>query len=394
MIYLSLIPREKFLTTKLLLTIYVFHLLQVFAVFYYGLIIITIINLFISTVPSVRNPMKKHIFIRADDDDHVFPRHYTDTLSKDTTIYRMLTTEPPDFISITDIFCLMFFTAEFVFRLIVCPSIIERVHSWYTLVDILYLVPSWARLIVDVTHPFYWQKGFTEATLMVFMDAMLVSRVFRIFRLSRHYRGMRVLLLAVKASVGELTLLIVFVMLTLIVYSSLIYCAEQYEESGNFESIFKGLWWSLITLTTVGYGDTYPTGTVGRIIACFCALTGLLIIGMVIPIIAGNFHLYYGFRHAGCEDFGLFKPEFVPSELENPAPNLNNGPLDRRLSIIASETTLKSDISRRHLTHKLINETTPDSPPSHSFTGRASIVAPAPLDENQSSRRNRRNLLV
>lgn len=297
------------------------------------------------------------MFIRSDDDEEGPPTNYTSTLNKDTTIYRMLTTEPPDVIAIIDVVCLFFFTAEFVFRLIVCPSFVERVQSWYTLIDVLYLVPAWTVVIIDVSRPFFWQQGYFEAFLKVIMDAMLVSRVFRIFRLSRHYRGMRVLLLAFKASVGELFLLIVFVMLTLIIFSSLVYCAEQYQHPGGFESIFKGLWWSLITLTTVGYGDTYPSGTVGRIIACFCALTGLIIIGMVIPIIAGNFHLYYGFRHAGCEDFDLYKPEFVPSESENPPPDFDEdyGPLDRRLSLAPTESALELIRSRQLSVNKLAN---------------------------------------
>lgn len=345
----------------------------------------------------MRQPLKKNIFVRADH-DAVPPTHYTKTLSNTTTIYLILTTDPPDFIILIDIFCLMFFTAEFIFRMVVCPSVRERFRSWYTVLDMLYLIPAWTRLIIDVSYPFYWQKGFKQATLLVFLDAMLVLRVFRIFRLSRHYRGFRVLLLAIKASMGEMTLLIVFVMLTLIIFASLIYCAEQYEHSANFDSIFKGLWWSLITLTTVGYGDTYPTGTVGRVIACFCAVSGLLIIGMVIPIIAGNFHLYYGFRQAGCETFGLYKPEFVPSKSENPPPDLDDdyGPMDRRLSLIPSESVMmpirisafSSKLNDGSKTPSSVGSTTNDNfvqPRLPAFSFRSKEVTPEPIDSNHSS---------
>ena len=281
---------------------------------------LTIVNLFVSTIPEIREPVRKHILVRTDDEIRP-PSNFTDTL-EGTTIKVLLTTDPPDGLVITDLICLMFFTVEFVFRMFVCPSLAERVKSWYTLLDVLYLVPAWTRLIIDVTVPFYWQQGFQQATLLMFLDAMLIMRVFRIFRLSRHYRGLRVLLLAIKASVGELLLLTSFVGLTLIIFSSLIYCAEQYQPDMNIQSIFKGLWWALITMTTVGYGDTVPTGIPGCIVASFCAVTGLLIIGMVVPIIAGNFHLYYGFRHAGAEDFDLYKPPFVPTESENPLPDM------------------------------------------------------------------------
>lgn len=354
---------------------------------YYGLIVLTIINLFVSTLPSLRQPVRKHIFIRSDGDAEP-SSNYTKTLSNSTTIYLILTTEPPDLLVFTDIFCLLFFTVEFIFRLIVCPSFKERVRSWYTLLDVLYLIPAWTRLIIDVSYPFYWQQGFTEATLLVVLDAMLVLRVFRIFRLSRHYRGLRVLMLAFKASLGELMLLVVFVILTLIIFSSLIYCAEQYEESGSFESIFKGLWWSLITLTTVGYGDTYPTGTAGRVIASFCAITGLLIIGMVIPIIAGNFHLYYGFRQAGAETFPLYKPEFVPSENENPPPNLETfetfGPLDRRLSVVQSSHANGTASPRSESVSPMPGISRHPTFPLH-----ARIVSPATLNDNESAKRTK-----
>ncbi|KAL4223345.1 Potassium voltage-gated channel subfamily B member 1 [Mactra antiquata] len=305
---------------------------KIFAVFYYGLIVVTILNLFISTIPPIRQPLQKHLLIRQSGD--ITPEfNYTKSISG--TMKIVLTTDPPDSLVILDLCCLIFFTLEFLFRLVVSPSIKQRFQSWYTLLDILYLVPAWTRLLIDVSSPFYWQQGYRNATLLVVLDAIVVLRVFRIFRVFRHYRGLRVLLLAIKASVSELMLLIVFVVFSLVIYASLAYCAEQYSETGDFESMFKGLWWALITLTTVGYGDTYPVTTGGRIIACLCAVTGLLIIGMVVPIIAGNFHLYYGFRYAGLDGFEHFKPEFVPTEEENPIPDMMNEtfvPKDRRMS--------------------------------------------------------------
>ncbi|XP_045171743.2 potassium voltage-gated channel protein Shaw-like [Mercenaria mercenaria] len=310
---------------------------KVFAVIYYGLIILTILNLFISTVPSLRQPLQKHVLIRSADD--IVPEfEYLESING--TMKILLSTDPPDSLVIIDVICLIFFTADFIFRLFVSPSLRQSFRSWYTLLDILYLVPAWTKLLIDVSSPFFWQQGSKNTTLLIILDAMVVLRVFRIFRLFRHYRGLRVLLLAVKASVSELMLLVVFVLFSLTIYSSLVFCAEQYSDnqdggSDTFHSIFYGLWWALITLTTVGYGDIYPLTTVGRIIACLCAITGLLIIGMVVPIIAGNFHLYYGFRHAGCEDFELYKPDFVPTESENPLPDIefdNFIPKDRRLS--------------------------------------------------------------
>lgn len=277
---------------------------KIFAAIYYGLIVLSILSVFIGTLPDCRVP--------------VFP---ADSNKNGTDTSNL--TEPHVSLFIIESVCLFTFTIEFIFRLIVSPSLKARFKSWYTLTDILYFIPAWSRFWIEVTKPRLIDSGFDHSTFVIVLDAMMAFRVFRLFRLSRHYRGLRVLLLAIKASFSELFLLFIFVSFSLTIYASFIYSAEHYVSQSKFEqsSIFIGLWWALVTMTTVGYGDFVPISTVGYIVAAMTALTGILIIGMVVPIIAGNFHLYYGFRHAGSEDVQLEKPEFIPTEKDNPVPS-------------------------------------------------------------------------
>jgi hypothetical protein len=242
-------------------------------------------------------------------------------------IKNLLSTDAPDILVILDVICLIFFTIEFVFRLFVSPRFRKSLKSWHTLIEVLYLFPAWTKLLIDLTVPFFWQQGWKNATFLLALDAMILLRVFRIFSLLRHYRGLWVLLLAIKSSVSELILLALFVIISLTIFSVIVFYAEQLsmnQSSGSeiIHNAFYGLWWAIVTLTTVGYGDVYPLTIVGRIFACFCSFTGLLIISMLVPIIAGNLHLYYGFRHAGNRVCKNKKPEFVPPELENPLPDL------------------------------------------------------------------------
>ena len=265
---------------------------------------ISILSVFIGTVPACRIPAAS-------------------APQGNDTEETPFSTEPHPVLFAIEAVCMFIFTIEFLFRLVVCPSVKERFRSWYTLTDILYFIPAWSRFIIELSKPSWGHTDVSHATLIIVLDAMVVFRVFRIFRLSRHYRGLRVLLLAIKASFSELFLLFIFVSFSLTIYASCIYSAEHYVAGSNFENrnVFLGLWWSLVTMTTVGYGDFVPSSTIGYIIASMAALTGILIIGMVVPIIAGNFHLYYGFRHAGSEDVELDKPEFVPTLKDNPIPS-------------------------------------------------------------------------
>lgn len=279
---------------------------KMFALIYYGLIVLSILCVFVGTVPACRVPV-----------------HVGQAGNGNNTTEAAFLTEPHESLFIIESVCLIIFTIEFLFRVLVCPTAKEIVRSWYTVTDILYLIPAWTKFIIEASKPAWAYSGVNQATFFVVLEAMVVFRVFRIFRLSRHYRGLRVLLLAIKASFSELLLLFIFVSFSLTIYASIIYSAEHYVTESNFENrnVFVGLWWALVTMTTVGYGDFVPSSTIGYIVAAMTALTGILIIGMVVPIIAGNFHLYYGFRHAGSEDVELDKPEFIPTEKENPIPS-------------------------------------------------------------------------
>ena len=119
-----------------------------------------------------------------------------------------------------------------------------------------------------------------------------IFRVFFIFKLARHYVGLKILLLALGASIRELALLVVFVLIAMVIFSTLIFYAE-FDVADNFNDIPTGFWWAIVTMTTVGYGDVYPKSYYGYFVGSLCAIAGMLVTGLPIPIIANNFTLYY-----------------------------------------------------------------------------------------------------
>merc|ERR1719210_783890 len=78
-------------------------------------------------------------------------------------------------------------------------------------------------------------------------------------------------------------------------FASLCHFVEEEEDSG-FTSIPTGIYWVVITMTTVGYGDIFPTTPLGKLVGSMCAISGVLVMSLPIPIIAGNFEKFHKTR--------------------------------------------------------------------------------------------------
>ncbi|CAF1666783.1 unnamed protein product, partial [Adineta ricciae] len=115
-----------------------------------------------------------------------------------------------------------------------------------------------------------------------------------------HYGGLKILIHTFTASMRELILLIFFLVLFIVIFASLIYYAERLQNNpeNDFTSIPIGLWWSIVTMTTVGYGDMVPKTYIGMMVGGLCALTGVLTIALPVPVIVANFAMYYSHTQA------------------------------------------------------------------------------------------------
>ena len=189
-------------------------------------------------------------------------------------------------LGIFDILCLTYFTVEYIVRIVFAPRKIKHVTSLITIIDLLAILPDYVEIIVYSIGPDLGGDG----SAVEFMSTLRVIRVLRIFRLIRHVPGLWILVYTLRASISELMLLVWFMTLGILVFSSLIYFTEDKTE---FTSIPEGFWWALITMTTVGYGDMYPKSLAGKVVGSLCAMTGVLMIGFTVPTLVNNFMLYY-----------------------------------------------------------------------------------------------------
>ena len=195
--------------------------------------------------------------------------------------------EPILAFEIIDMIAYAFFTIELILRIIFCPDKCAFFKNSLNIIDIIALIPYYVELIV---HSLYKEEKYKES----FLDALYILRIvriFRIFRMVRHYRGLRVLAYTLKASAREIMLMVIFLSLGMLIFSSLIYYTKGPDDV--FTSIPHAFWWAVVTMTTVGYGDMVPKTGAGYLIGSFCALSGVLVISFTVPVIVNNFMLFY-----------------------------------------------------------------------------------------------------
>ncbi|BHF72716.1 Potassium voltage-gated channel sub D member 3 [Sparganum proliferum] len=151
-----------------------------------------------------------------------------------------------------------------------------------SLIDLVAILPFYISLLLP--HNKSLSGPFT--TLRVF-------RVFRVFKFSRHSQGLRILGYTLKSCASELGFLLFSLTMALIIFATVMYYAEKGVPHTTFVSIPAAFWYTIVTMTTLGYGDMVPKTIMGQIVGGMCALSGVLVIALPVPFIVSNFSRIY-----------------------------------------------------------------------------------------------------
>lgn len=214
--------------------------------------------------------------------------------------------------------CNAWFTFEIIIRFVVSYNKLEFIRAPVNIIDIVATLSFYLDFLLTQL-----QK---ENDMLEFFS---IIRIMRLFKLTRHSPGLKILIHTFKASAHELMLLIFFLILGIVIFAALIFYAEriQYNPDNDFTSIPVGLWWAIVTMTTVGYGDMVPKTYVGMFVGSLCALTGVLTIALPVPVIVSNFALFYSHTQARAK-LPKKRRRVLPVEAVRPkgAPNRGGGP--------------------------------------------------------------------
>ncbi|KAM6962101.1 A-type voltage-gated potassium channel KCND2 [Tautogolabrus adspersus] len=181
-----------------------------------------------------------------------------------------------------DTACVMIFTVEYLLRMLAAPSRWKFVKSVMSVIDVVAIMPYYIGLVMtdneDVSGAF--------VTLRVF-------RVFRIFKFSRHSAGLRILGYTLKSCASELGFLLFSLTMAIIIFATVMFYAEKGSTASKFTSIPAAFWYTIVTMTTLGYGDMVPKTIMGKIFGSVCSLSGVLVIALPVPVIVSNFSRIY-----------------------------------------------------------------------------------------------------
>ena len=243
-------------------------------------------------------------------------------------------TKPHPAFLIVETICNIWFTIEILIRFFSCPSKVDYFRAPVNIIDLTATLTFYIDICLTT-----WFGATSD------LEFFSIIRIMRLFKLTQHSQGLKILLYTFRASAKELMLLVFFLLLGIVVFASLIYYAERMEDNpdNQFHSIPLGLWYAVATMTTIGYGDITPHTWTGRFIGSICALAGVLTIALPVPVIVSNFAMYYSHTQARSKmpkrRRGILSMEQIKQQPAGPPPQ------HRRLLLTnkSSNATLSCD---------------------------------------------------
>ncbi|XP_031560814.1 potassium voltage-gated channel protein Shal-like [Actinia tenebrosa] len=179
-----------------------------------------------------------------------------------------------------DSFCVAVFTLEFFSRLFSCPDRREFIKDFSNIVDLIGILPYYFGIMERLIET-------NNTALQSIITILRIFRIFRVIKLARHSEQFQTLLLSIGQAAGELGGILFSFLALMVMFSTLIFVAEDggSENLNGFTSIPAAFWYTLVTMTTLGYGDIYPGTFFGKVIGSACALAGVVLLALPVPII-------------------------------------------------------------------------------------------------------------
>ncbi len=164
------------------------------------------------------------------------------------------------------------FTLEYILRVVTSPRPMKYITSFYGVIDLLAILPTYLGFIFD------------QSAFLLTIRALRLLRMFRVFKLGRYLKEAAILVRALQLSIHKIIVFFGVVLTLVLILGSMLYLIEG-EENG-YTSIPQSVYWAIVTITTVGYGDIAPATVLGKVLASIAMLTGYSIIAVPTGIIS------------------------------------------------------------------------------------------------------------
>ncbi len=180
-----------------------------------------------------------------------------------------------DILNIAEWIITILFSVEYIARIITVKKPVNYILSFYGIIDLLSTIPKYLSIIFAGTHA------------LVALRALRLLRIFRILKLGRYLGASNNLIAALKASRAKISVFLFAVVIVAIILGTIMYMIEG-EENG-FTNIPKSVYWCIVTLTTVGFGDIAPHTPLGQFIASLVMILGYGIIAVPTGIVSAEY---------------------------------------------------------------------------------------------------------
>lgn len=183
------------------------------------------------------------------------------------------------------------FTFEYLIRIVIVKRPLSYIYSFYGIIDFLAILPAFLGLIIP------------GGQSLIILRALRMLRLFRILHLDRHLKAGEMIVVALANSRQKILVFFFFIVMLVLILGTVMYLIEGPEN--GFTSIPQGIYWTVVTLTTVGYGDITPQTFAGKFLSSIIMILGYAIIAVPTGIVTSEIN---SFRKSGnleqCESCG------------------------------------------------------------------------------------------
>jgi voltage-gated potassium channel len=180
-----------------------------------------------------------------------------------------------NFLNISEWIITILFSFEYIARVITVKKPFRYIFSFYGIIDLLSTIPKYISLLFGGIHA------------LVALRALRLLRIFRILKLARYLGASNLLISALKSSRAKISVFLFAVLILCIIFGTLMYLIEG--EASGFSSIPISVYWCIVTLTTVGFGDIAPVTPLGQLIAAIIMILGYGIIAVPTGIVSAEY---------------------------------------------------------------------------------------------------------